>query len=281
MEEKPKVSIGICAHNEEETIGKLLEQVADEQIPVKEVIVVVAGDDKTAEIASGKENLFNSLKIIEEEERRGQIVAQNKIMDEADAEAVLTLDGDGLIKDGSLEILYSEFDTENVVSGREVPITENSITGEIIDTYGRIHSKLCERTPRFATHLGIFPQDLIQSFPEIILDDVYIEHKAIKNKMDIVYKEEAVKYHNMPENLHFFFNQQRKNWTGRFEAGKKGYKHTKPAGLLLKVFISYTVSSSPREITKLVALSGIEFSAYSFAAINSLLQRFNVKWRRP
>lgn len=282
MSNASSISIGICAHNEEETIGKLLEQVMAEDIPLKEVIVVVAGRDSTADIVAEKSETHEKIKLIYEEEREGQIAAQNKILSHATGEDILLLDGDGVIKEGSLEALYAKYqEGGKVVAGKEIPLTGESFVGRIIRSYGEIHNELCSSNPRFSTHIGIFPSRLLDSFPRIILDDAYIEHRARQEGMSVEYSENAVKYHNTPNKLRFFFHQQKKNWAGRFQVNQRGYTHSKPDNILAKAFLRRLKRSSLREAPYLFSLALIETSAYLTARCNQLTGNFPVKWWRP
>lgn len=276
-----EISVGICAHNEEDTIGELLEQVAEEDIPVKQVIVVAAGDDRTAEIAARKSLENPEMEVVREEEREGQTAAQNRILERVQDEAVLFLDGDGLIDPGSLERLYDRFDGENVVAGREIPVTGDSLIGRMIDRWSEVHHRICLDHPRFSTHLGIVPGNLIDSFPDVVLDDVYIEHMAEREKRDIEYVEDAVKRHHMPDTWRFFFRQQEKNWAGRFQAEREGFIHRKPEGLLAGAYFAGFPYLEPRKLPSYLALGMLEIAAYITAKRRVLSGDFPVKWWRP
>jgi len=275
------ITIGICAHNEEDTIEKLIEQVFEEDIPIEEIIIVVAGEDNTANIVAEKSRKSDELILIKEEKREGQIAAQNKILSKSTGEAIMLVDGDGTIKPGSLEKLYENFSGMNAVSGKEIPVTDNSFIGKIIELYGELHNTMCLQNPRFSTHLGIFPSNMIQQFPDVVLDDAYIEHKCLENDFDLEYTSEAVKYHHTPNSLRFFFHQQKKNWAGRFQAKQRGFKHSKPDALLVKIFIENLMRSSLTSLPKFIGLGIIELSAYMVARYNQLKDDFPVKWWRP
>lgn len=282
MAPSPTVSIGICAHNEEATIGTLLDQVLNEEIPVAEVIVVVAGEDATADIVSDAAHEHDEIVLVEEEEaREGQIAAQNKILSRASGEALLLVDGDGTMRPGSLEALYDQFDGENIVAGKEVPVTEESFAGDIIAQHGAIHHEFCCSQPRFSTHMGIFPTDLVDQFPDIVLDDVYVEHRAMEEGRELEYVPEAVKYHHLPNTYRFFFHQQKKNWAGRFQAEKRGYQHTKPPHLLALMFLRQMAGSKAADIPALLALGGLEVAAYATGRFHQLTGNFPVAWWRP
>ncbi|MFB6295116.1 MAG: glycosyltransferase family 2 protein, partial [Candidatus Nanohaloarchaea archaeon] len=74
------VAVGICAHNEEETIGPLLDRIFAEDVDVTQVIVVAAGDDRTVDIVEEKQEEYGDIVLVEEEGRGGQSAAQNKIL---------------------------------------------------------------------------------------------------------------------------------------------------------------------------------------------------------
>lgn len=281
MPEKATVSVGICAHNEQETLGKLLNQVLNENIPLEEIIVIVAGNDDSADIVADKEQESNKITLIQEDEREGQTAAQNKILDNVSGDALIFLDGDGLIKKGSLEILYDRYNGDNIVSGKEIPITTNSFLGNILDVYGEAHHKMCNIQPRFATHLGIVPSNLIESFPEIILDDSYIEHRALEEDLSIIYQKNAVKHHKTPNSLRFFFHQQKKNWTGRFQIEKMGLMQSKSSNLMIMIFLKELLSSSFHKIPALISLAVIELAAYITGKYLQFRGNFRTKWVRP
>lgn len=281
MSQTFSVSVGICAHNEQETIGTLLDQVIEENIPIEEIIVVVAGEDATVDIVADKEETHDEIMLLEEDERKGQIVAQNKILSHATGEALLLLDGDGTIREGSLEALYEKFNGNNIVSGREIPVTKDSFLSNVLDIYGEIHHSICKVNPRFSTNIGLIPSDIVDSFPKIVHDDAYIEHQSVLNNLPLEYVPEAVKYHHIPNTTRFFFHQQKKNWAGRFQAREKGYVHTKPSRLLRQAFFKRLRDSSLKNLPALLALGIIEAAAYSVSLHHRFTGNFPVKWWRP
>ncbi len=228
-----------------------------------------------------KEEKYGEITLLEEDEREGQTAAQNRILSRASGDCLVLMDGDGTIEPGSLETLYSSFNGDNIPVGREVRVTEDSFLGELIDLYGELHHRLSLSNPNFSTQISIIPGDLVDSLPEIVLDDAYIEHRAISDGLEISYIPEAVKYHHVPNTLRFFFNQQKKNWAGRFQAEQLGYIHTKPDRLLLKMFLKELSRADPREIPVLAALALVEFSAYIGGRFHQLTGNFPVKWWRP
>lgn len=275
------ITVGICAHNEEETMGTLLEQISKEEIPIKEVIVAVAGDDSTSKIVKEKKKFFNKLKLIKEEKREGQISAQNKILSSATGDTILLIDGDGTIKPGSLEKIYENYNKTNIVSGRERPVTEKNFIGTVISLYGELHNEMCLKKPRFSTHLGIFPSELVEEFPNIVLDDSYVEHRAIEENIDIKYISEAVKYHNTPNTLRFFFRQQKKNWAGRFQVEDRGFSHSKSNSRMISTYLRGLHKKGIRYLPELLLLGAIEITAFAAGKYHYYQSDYPVKWWRP
>jgi len=90
------VSVGICAHNEEETIGPLLKSVlkqTQENFLLKEVFVVSDGStDKTVMIAKTFNNPI--IAIIDDRKRLGKAVRMNTIFTKASGDLLILLDAD-------------------------------------------------------------------------------------------------------------------------------------------------------------------------------------------
>lgn len=282
VETEEKITAGITAHNEEETIGKVLDQILSASIPLKEVIAVVAGQDNTADIVRSKMEEDNRISLVKEDGREGQIEAQNKILSGCSSEFLLMVDGDGYVESGSIEALWSETDENCIVAGREKPVTGEGFTSRIIEAHGKLHHNICRKDPRYASHLGIIPADLLERFPsEIILDDAYIENLASERGMELKYVEEAVKHHNVPESPKFFYRQQRKNWAGRIQARKRGYSFAKKEGVVTSVFLRQLFRSDIEQKFYLLVLAFIESIAYLDAWRTELVGDSPLKWYRP
>lgn len=233
------VSIGICAHNEEETIGTLLDQVMAEPLMVEEVIVVVSGYDRTADIVREKNAEHDDIVLIEEEERGGQSAAQNKILENATADALLLVDGDGTIEPGSLERLVERYDGRSILYGRETPITPDTFTGTVIDAFWDIHDAMGREWPTFTTQIALIPASLVDRIPPtIVIDDEYLGYRARQAGMDIVYVPEAIKYHNIKGDIGSFLRHRRKNWAGMFQMEHlTGEDTLQPTGEKLRFYL--------------------------------------------
>lgn len=275
------ISVGICAHNEEETIGKLIDQIFQEEISLEEVIVVIAGNDNTASIVQSKMDKYKEITLIEEETREGQSSAQNKILNNATGELLFLVDGDGLIKKGSMEEMLQAYDGSSIIHSREIPIVEEKFLGSVIQTLWNLHHRLCMEKPKFSTQLGLMPSNLVDHIPEdIVLDDAYIESKAYDKGCNVVYLPEAVKYHKTPNKIMFYICQREKNWAGLWQLDKKGHSRKNNVINRLKAFTKYFLNSSVKTKVLLLVVVALELIGISKAYKDKTLSDWPVIWYR-
>lgn len=281
MAPNKSISVGICAHNEEETIGELLEQLGNEEVEIEEIIVVVAGYDNTDEIVREKATKYSHIQLIKEEERNGQSAAQNLLLSENSSDILFLIDGDGTIEEGSLNKMLQEFNGKNIILGREIPDTPDNMTGKIISSFWEIHHSMCKINPKFTTQLALIPGDLIESIPpEIVIDDEYIAIKALEKGYSISYVPSAKKYHNIKGDLKSFTRHRIKNWTGMFQMQNIGYENIQPTDQKAKFFLKYFRQSSWRNKPVLIAVGAIELLSVTMAVFNSIRGHWPYKWKR-
>ncbi len=277
------VSIGICAHNEEDTIGKLVEQVVKEDIEeLEKIVIVTAGEDDTCKIVAEKAEDNSEIVHIHNEERRGQVRAQNQILEEIDSDYLVFLDGDGLIEEGSIRKIIDSTDQETISYGREVPAKQEGWLGEINGLLWDMHHKINQQFPKFSTQIGCIPLKIIDKFPEdIVLDDVYIEGKALEKGYELKYVPEAIKYHHTADSLRFYFHQREKNWSGRLQVYKRGMSTLQTTGMRLRFFFRSLMDSDKMREKFLIMIMGlIELTAYSSAYYKAVRNKWPVIWYR-
>lgn len=275
-----EVSAGICAMNEEETIGDLIDQITEEDLDLQELIVVAGGTDSTVDIVEEKAGEYEEVQLVEEEERQGQAMAQNEILSRATGDAIFLIDGDGTIEKGSMEKMTEEYDGNCIIHGREIPVTDESFRGKMIDTLWEIHHEACLKEPKFSTQLGLIPSDLIEEFPEVVLDDTYLQLEAEKKGYETIYMPEAVKYHNTSQDLRYYLAQREKNRSGVYQLRKMGYNPGSRLGLNLKTYFSEIRKHFPR-VSPFIAIISLELVAAAYAQSRRLTDSFPSKWSRP
>lgn len=276
-----KASAGVCAHNEEETIGQLVDQILSAEVPIEQLIVVVAGDDRTEEIVREKMSSNPEIEIVVEDERRGQSAAQNEIFERATEEALFLIDGDGWIKEGSLEALWSEYDEESILYGREIPETPDNFTGRLIDRFWELHHGMSLREPKYTTQLALQPTKLIDHIPkEIVIDDEFIGLKAIREGYTINYVPRAEKHHNIKGDMRSFLRHRRKNWAGMFQIQSRGDKNLQTTSTKAKFYLENLVHNGWKERLYLMTLGALEFGAFLCGLSDALRKRWPYKWKR-
>lgn len=275
-------SVGICAHNEEETIGKLLEQIVSESVDICQIIVVAAGDDNTVQIVRKKQRKYPEIEVVEENKRRGQSAAQNEILDRASEELLFLIDGDGLLKEGSLEILYDEYDGRSILYGREIPDTPNTFGGRVIDYFWKLHHGLSRKTPKYTTQLALLPADLINKIPkEIVIDDEYIGIRAREQGYSIEYIPEAEKHHNIKGDLKSFLRHRRKNWAGMIQIQLyEKQDNLQSTSQKVSFYFRRLWEANPSEKFMFAVVGALEGVALIGALYDSLRRDWPFKWDR-
>ncbi|MFB6203699.1 MAG: glycosyltransferase family 2 protein [Candidatus Nanohaloarchaea archaeon] len=275
------VTVGICAHNEEETIGELIEAVFSEELDLKEVILVVAGDDATEKIAREKREDHGDIRIIREEEREGQSAAQTKILEKTETDLLFMIDGDGVFTPGSMEKMVEEYDGGSILYGREYPLLGERFTHRVIQVFWEMHHELNRRTPSFTTQIALIPSDLVDRIPqEIVIDDEYLAQKAREQGMKVKYFPGAIKVHNIKGDVKSFFRHRRKNWAGMIQIQRMGYENMQPTRSKLRFYLEYFLRSSPRKMIYLAVLGWVELLALVLAYWDSFRGRWPYIWKR-
>ena len=101
VDEKMRLSILICAYNEEKGISYLLRNLSFQRLPPEitdhEIIVVASGcTDRTVPIIKEFMTENSKIKLIEEKERRGKAAALNKALEAATGDYIVFIPADVL-----------------------------------------------------------------------------------------------------------------------------------------------------------------------------------------
>ncbi len=279
-----EVSVGICAHNEEETIGTLLDQVVAADIPLAEVVVVAAGDDRTPDIVRDRAARTDAdIILVEEDRREGQSAAQTRILGRVTGDAVALVDGDGIMEPGSLERLVAAYDGSTILYGREVPVTPDTVAGGIIDEFWRMHHRLSSRIPSFTTQLALIPADLVDRIPaHIVTDDEWLGMRARDQGYGIRYVPDAVKYHRIKGDLGSYLRHHRKNWAGLFQVQElEGSTNLQPTWLKARFYVEELLAALPsRRAPYVVAAGGLELAAFLLALTDRARGDYPAIWDR-
>jgi cellulose synthase/poly-beta-1,6-N-acetylglucosamine synthase-like glycosyltransferase len=223
------ITVGICAYNEGNNIGKLLQNVLSDQklSGDSEVLVVCSGcTDNTADVVNEFAAKDSRVKAYFEKERNGKASAINYILSKAKSDTILFISADTLPKKGAFKKLTHKLQTPNVgiVSGNPVPVNStNSLVGRIVQLMWHFHGHVFEELndaglARHATEIFCVRRGIVDTMPvETVNDDAFIAVTAKKKGWLIKYSSEAQVSMCGPKTFREYFQQRRRVIFGHYQ----------------------------------------------------------------
>jgi len=296
-----RLSIVVCAYNEEKSIGLLLKNLQSQKVPSeiadREIIVVASGcTDKT--VNKVKENLNGKakIKIIEEETRQGKASALNKAFQVSTGDYVVLIPADVEPAEDALFNLLAPFRDGDVsaVSGRPIqnPKRESkSFATHMAQTTYRLWEKLMKKLDgngQMAHCSGEFMA--IRSSAKTTIpdgcaaDDSYIAIIA-KKKGTIRFAADAVCYNLLPSNIVDYINQRRrwlyghlqtKEATGEYPTVMDTIVLSKP-NIALQV-LTEEIREQPKRLHYLISATAVEAAIYLLSITDHVFRRQHGVW---
>lgn len=226
------ISIGICVHNEEKNIGKLLKSLIEqkeEKIKIKEIIVVSSGStDNTDKIVANFSRKDSRIKLLIQKKREGKVSAVNLFIKNATGNVLILISGDVLPADNLFieKLVYPFFDLNVGMTGCKVIPTnnENCLMGYISHLIWKLHhhiSLMNKKMPKLGECIA-FRNGLVKEIPkEMAVDEAWIQAEAFKKGYNVVYVPEAVIYNRGPETISDFIKQRRRIYAGHLQLKDK------------------------------------------------------------
>ncbi|HYE22138.1 MAG TPA: glycosyltransferase [Verrucomicrobiae bacterium] len=230
MNEKPKVSIGIPAYNEEANIAFLLSNLLEQEksnFALHEIIVVSDGSsDKTVEMAKSISN--SVISVIENANRSGKPAVQNQILEKFTGDILVLIDGDVLpAHERLIELLVQPF-LDNpklgLVGGCFTPMPPETWVEKIISystglkrkittTYkgGKNLFQCSGRVRALSKQFG-----KVLKFPDVVTEDTYSYFVCLDKGFEFIYQPEAKIYYRSPQTIRDHLKQSL-----RYSQGKK------------------------------------------------------------
>lgn len=227
-----RVTVGICAYNEANNIGCLLDNILNEQeLPLDaEVLVVSSGcTDGTTKIVQHYAELDPRVRIYVEKERLGKASAMNQILANGKGDAFLFISADTLPwKSCFKQLIYGLHAPEvGVVCGRPVPIDHHkSLTDKLVNVLWDFHDHVFRELndaglARHATEVFCVRKGIVESIPnETINDDSYIALLAKKKGWLINYNSESCVSICGPRTFSDYIKQRRRILLGHSQVRK-------------------------------------------------------------
>jgi biofilm PGA synthesis N-glycosyltransferase PgaC len=226
------ITVGICAYNEDKNIGRLLNNILNEQeLPDEsEILVVCSGcTDKTVEVVHEYARKYSKLKVYVENERKGKAVAVNRVLSDAKGSVILFISADTLPNKGCFSNLLLKLQLPNVgiVCGNPVPINKsNNLVGKLVQLLWGFHNHVFEQLndadlARHATEIFCIRKGIVDRIPpEIVNDDAYLALTAKKKGWLIKYETESRVSICGPQTFTDYFKQRRRVLFGHHQIRK-------------------------------------------------------------
>lgn len=150
QEDKPTLTIGIPAHNEERNIKNLVESIfrqTTNNFKLEKILVVLDGcTDNTAEVVKGLMVDYPLIELVNDQKRKGKISRLNLMYQLNKSDYILTLDGD-LVLDQASDIdemfeAVKENPRISLVAGNLVPLKREGFWGELLFAHQTLWDEL-------------------------------------------------------------------------------------------------------------------------------------------
>lgn len=229
QETKKTVSIGVFAYNEEQNIGRLLENLTHQSVPdgfrLKEIVVVASGcTDKTCDIVRTFTRKSPSVRLVAQSVRMGKPSAVNLFLGEAVGDILVMESADTVPDRESIQRLLEPFREAQVggASSYPVPLEDSNrpITSEIAQLIWTDlnHEFAIRGAVRLSGELFAIRAGVVIRVPEdIVHEDAYIERVIALGGHRLVYVPSAIVHMRGPSEISELLTQRRKNLAGHFQ----------------------------------------------------------------
>jgi len=269
------ISIGICAYNEEENIGNLLDRITTKY--EYEVIIVASGcTDKTVEIAK---NHPTKPKVIVEQRRKGKASAVNLFLDEAIGEICILISADLLPLPTTINRLIApiRFLPEvGMVGGKPIPINLSwGFTNKLGIALWHLHHLISINISPKCGEIIAFRNIVKKIPPNTLCDEAHIEHFIVSKGYKLYYEQTAIISNKCPTNLKDFWKQRKRIHLGHLQLqAEYGYEVSSTKGLKI-LFLLLQARINPLIIFSLFC---IEFLAHIRALRDYDKKRVDPAW---
>ncbi len=230
-----RVLVGVCAYNEENNIGRLLENLISEQnIPDNyKVLVICSGcSDRTPEIVREFQTKDNRIKLITEDKRTGKASALNTIFRTAQksSDVLILVNADALPKSGSIKTLVSILESSRAGAVFAQPVPFENFHGacyNVVRVIWRLHHTISLlQKPKLSGELCAIRVSCLREIPEdVATDEPYIEMEICKQGYEISYVPTAMVNIRCPTNAIDLMKQRKRIWVGHMQLqNETGFK---------------------------------------------------------
>jgi biofilm PGA synthesis N-glycosyltransferase PgaC len=224
---KARLAIGICAYNEENNIGPLLQNLISEQDLREdcEILVVCSGcNDDTPVIARRFQQYDARVHLVIENQRRGKANALNgifrRIRDQA--QFLVLVNADALPEKGSINKLIMKLADSEVAAAFARPVPSRNSRGvcsEMARLVWHLHHIISmSGTPKLSGELcAIRTRDLKEIPEDAVTDEPYLEKAILEQRRRISYVPKATVCVRCPTKIVDLIKQRKRIWIGHIQ----------------------------------------------------------------
>jgi len=221
-----RVSVGICAYNEEKNIGKLLNALLNQnvnKIRIDEIIVVSSGStDRTNDIVKEYSKVDKRVVLITQSRREGKASAVNEFLKNASNKICVLESADTFPLEDTIERLCLPFLNKKVgmAGGHPIPINDSTtFMGFVGHLLWDLHHKISLETPKLGELVAF--RNVIDGIPkDTAVDEAWIEAKMRMMGYEVVYVPDAICYNKAPETIGDYLRQRRRIHAGHIHLKK-------------------------------------------------------------
>jgi biofilm PGA synthesis N-glycosyltransferase PgaC len=227
------ISVGICAHNEERNIGKLLDALLKQESKVfnmSQILVISHSTDSTNEVVKKYKKRDSRIKLVLQKKREGKASAVNLFLKEANGDVLVLESADTLPKKLTIEKLVEPFLDSNIgmTGGRPIPTNNRrKFMGVVSYLLWKLHHEVSVadiENPKCGELIAF--RNVIRSIPsDTAVDEAWIEMAVREKGFSLRYAPDAVVYNHGPESVSDFLKQRRRIYSGHLHLKEKvGYE---------------------------------------------------------
>ncbi len=265
-------SVGICAFNEADNIGRLLKSIFDQHLGrkyvLKEVIVIASGcTDETENIVRSFAKIHPKVKLVSEKKRLGKARAVNTFIAKAASNFLILQSADTLTSNTCYRFLLDKLESPNtgLAAGKVVPLDSiNDFLGFANSLKWQLHHMINVRFPERPKvgELIAFKKIFNRIPPETAVDEASIEPLIHLQGFSIAYEPRAIIYNSGPKTLREYLSTRRRIYAGHLVTKKK-YAYeiiTFSALKIMPVFLNY-ITHHPKHIPWSIIIVFLEIVA--------------------
>lgn len=215
-----KVSVGIFAHNEEDTIGPAIEGFLAQRTEVAEIaeilVVSCASTDRTVDRATRIALSNDVVRVIARPRREGKIAAINEFLAVAQGEVFVLASADVMVADDVVELFVRTFAADPdcaMVGPRVVPDLGGGtpLVARLHELLWHLHHHVALRRPKLGEVVAVRAAFVADGLGDLAhCDEVVLEAIVTRRAGRLVYVPDAVVVNYPPARLRDLYAQRRR-----------------------------------------------------------------------